>query len=133
MWINLWITIDITYNVCYCQYEFEILAQEKGDDIMTYAEVQKAITDLVANPDTAQTQAVDLLDKIKGDYETMDSLNATNSKNEERIRTLQDTNQRLFLMTTGTVKEQTTEDQLTGLEAVDAFVNNLMQDNDNNA
>ena len=94
---------------------------------MTYAEVQKALTDIVASPETAQTQAVDLLNNLKEDYETLDSLNATAAKYEEKIRTLQDTNQKLFLMTTGAVKEEA-PDELTGLDAVDAFVDSLMKE-----
>lgn len=93
---------------------------------MEYEEVKKLVSDLVANPDTAQISAVSLLEKIKGDYETLDSLRAEKDKTDERIRTLQDTNQRLFLMTTGKVEEE--KEELNGIEAVDNFISDLMKE-----
>lgn len=95
---------------------------------MTYAEVQKAVSDLVASPETAQTAAISLLDGLKADYDTLESLTAAAKASEDKIRALQDTNQKLFLMQTGQVKEEAQDEELTGLEAVDAFVNTLMKE-----
>ena len=93
---------------------------------MTYAEVQKAVSDLIASPETAQTAAISLLDGLKADYDALESLTAAAKASEDKIRALQDTNQRLFLMQTGQVKEEDQGEELTGLEAVDAFVANIM-------
>lgn len=97
---------------------------------MTYAEVQKAVSDLIASPETAQTAAIALLDNLKADYDTLESLTAAAKASEDRIRALQDTNQRLFLMQTGQVKDEAQDDELTGIEAVDAFVANIMSQED---
>lgn len=94
---------------------------------MTYEEVKKAVTALIANPETAQTEAMDLLKRLEEDYTSLTSLQTKSAEDAERIRTLQDTNQRLFLMQTGQVDTSDDETpELEGTEAVDAFINDLM-------
>lgn len=68
---------------------------------MTIEEVKNRLTALVGDPDTAQEKAVGLLSDLEADYTTMDSMSSKVAEQEEKIKTLQDTNQRLFLSVTG--------------------------------
>lgn len=68
---------------------------------MTYEELKARITGLVSNPDTAANDAVVLLSDLEKDYNTMSSLTEKSKKDDEKIRSLQDTNQKLFLSVTG--------------------------------
>lgn len=68
---------------------------------MTYDEVKTRISDLIGNPDTAQAHAVSLLEDLKTDYDSLDSMTAKVDEDATRIRDLQDTNQKLFLSVTG--------------------------------
>jgi hypothetical protein len=73
---------------------------------MTFEEVEKGLAELLKNPDTAQAGAKDFLEKIKPDYDTMESLSAKSKEDDKRIRDLQDTNQKLFLSVTGENTEE---------------------------
>lgn len=64
---------------------------------MKYEEYESKINDLVKNPDSAATAALDLLKEIKADSETMASLEASITEKDGRIKSLQDTNMKLFL------------------------------------
>lgn len=64
--------------------------------------------DIIAKPDEAPVLIQSLIDMAKADGETYKSLSALNESNNERIRTLQDTNQKLFLKAT---TPYTTEEQ----------------------
>lgn len=66
---------------------------------MTYSEVEERIGKMT--PETFQADALELLKDLKGDYATLDTLSQRIKDNEEKIRTLQDTNARLFLGQTG--------------------------------
>lgn len=80
---------------------------------MTFEEVEKGLAELLKNPDTAQAGAKDFLEKIKPDYDTMESLSTKSKEADKRIRDLQDTNQKLFLSVTGensSDEEQKNED-----------------------
>lgn len=68
---------------------------------MTYEELKARITGLVSNPDTAANDAVGLLSDLEKDYNTMSSLAEKSKADDEKIRSLQDTNQKLFLSVTG--------------------------------
>lgn len=70
---------------------------------MTYDEVKDTLTTLLSNPDTALAGAQDFLDKIKPDYDTLDTMKTQIEENDKKIRDLQDTNMKLFLAQT---KEQ---------------------------
>lgn len=62
---------------------------------MTYDELAEKVSKMTS--DTFQADMVELLKEIKEDYTTRDTLATVVKENEERIRTLQDTNARLFL------------------------------------
>ena len=76
---------------------------------MTYEELKERITGLVSNPDTAANDAIGLLSDLEKDYETMSSLAEKSKTDDEKIRNLQDTNQKLFLSVTG--QDDTEEDK----------------------
>lgn len=94
---------------------------------MTYEEVSKKITGLVNSPDTAQADALDLLKELEADYTTMDTLRTRTTEDAERIRTLQDTNARLFLGQTQKPGESESVelDETDGEEFIDDFFNKL--------
>lgn len=80
---------------------------------MTFKEVEEGLAELLKNPDTAQAGVKDFLEKIKPDYDTMESLSTKSKEDDKRIRDLQDTNQKLFLSVTGensSDEEQENED-----------------------
>lgn len=78
---------------------------------MTYDEVKTRITELIGNPDTAQENAVGVLKDLEADYTNMDSMTAKVAEQDEKIKTLQDTNQRLFLSVTGQADEPEDEEE----------------------
>lgn len=98
---------------------------------MTYAELETRLTKLLETPDTALAALPDLLKDVKTDYEGIASLTNKSSEQEKRIRDLQDTNMKLFLMQTSAPKTKgqlEEEDDLEGQDAIDAFVKNLSKE-----
>lgn len=90
---------------------------------MKYEELTKRIEKLLTSPDTAQADAVELLKDLKADYTTMATLRTRAEEDAERIRTLQDTNARLFLGQTSQVEDDKPE--LEGKDYVDNFFEQL--------
>lgn len=78
---------------------------------MTYDEVKTSIDNLIKSPETAETEALTLLEGLKSDYDTMDSLTAKVTEQDNKIKTLQDTNQRLYLSITKGTPEEEKEDE----------------------
>ena len=96
---------------------------------MTYAEVEKRITECLQTPDAALVNIKPILDDLKSDYESMICLTEKVEKQDTRIRDLQDTNMKLFLAQTGQApKDEEEEDELQGAEAIDAFVAKLKEE-----
>ena len=98
---------------------------------MTYAELEKKITEVLQQPDSALVAIMPVLEEIKKDYETMTSLTDKVTQMDSKIRTLQDTNMQQFLMLTKQApeaKDEEKDDELEGTEAVDAFVANIMKE-----
>ena len=95
---------------------------------MTFDEFKSGVTALISNPDTALAELPAFLEKVKEDYETRDTSVTKVTEQEDRIRTLQDTNMRLFLAQTGQAAEKPEEPELQGDDAVDAFVKDIMND-----
>lgn len=98
---------------------------------MKYEDLKKRIVDIISNPDTAQANAMELLADLETDYTTMDTLRTRAEEDAERIRTLQDTNARLFLGQVNKVEEEKpeiTEDD--GEQFIDNFFENLGGNND---
>lgn len=80
---------------------------------MKFEDIESALAELLKNPDTAQAGAKDFLEKLKPDYDSLESLTKKSEEDDKRIRDLQDTNQKLFLATTSSdtsTQEQEQED-----------------------
>lgn len=93
---------------------------------MTYDELEKKLTTILQQPDSALANVTPLLKEIKADYESIVSLTSKVESQDTRIRDLQDTNMKLFLAQTGQVSDkEEDEDDVEGLDAIDAFVNKL--------
>lgn len=99
---------------------------------MTYDELVSKVTKVLEEPDSALINIKPVLEEAKADYINLVSLTEKNEKNEKRIRDLQDTNMKLFLAQTGkvnnNVNEDDDEDELTGQDAVNAFIDKLKED-----
>lgn len=78
---------------------------------MEYAEYKQMIEGIVNQPDTIANQAITLLDNLKTDMETMDSLRDQISKQQSKILDLQDTNTKLFLRVTNPVQDNSSTPQ----------------------
>lgn len=94
---------------------------------MTYAEYEGLITDSLANVDKAPVNLKQVLEAIKADTTTIESLTTKVAEQDTRIRDLQDTNMKLFLGQTGAGKSGEVEvpEPTTGKEAVDELVSLL--------
>lgn len=94
---------------------------------MTYEELEKKVTEVLQQPDSALVNIMPVLKEIKADYESLVSLTSKVEQQDNRIRDLQDTNMKLFLNQTGQVKDKEDEDEddVEGPDAIDAFVNKL--------
>lgn len=93
---------------------------------MKYEEFEERLTKLLETPDSALALVKPLLDDVKKDYEQLITLTDKIEKQDGRIRDLQDTNMKLFLAQTGQkAKTEEEEEELTGADAIDAFVNKL--------
>lgn len=98
---------------------------------MTYDELEKRLTKMMETPDTALAVLPELLKEVKADYEGIVSLTNKNQEQDQRIRDLQDTNMKLFLMQTSAPKTKgqlEEEDDLEGQDAIDAFVTKLSKE-----
>lgn len=99
---------------------------------MKYEELEARLTKLLETPDTALAALPELLKEVKTDYEGIVSLTNKSSEQEKRIRDLQDTNMKLFLMQTSAPKTkgqmEEEEDDLEGQDAIDAFVDKLSKE-----
>lgn len=89
---------------------------------MTYDEYKAVVDGIVSAPDTLAAGALNLLDNLKTDLESADSLKATLAERETKIRELQDTNTQLYLRLTSnaapTPQEKTPEQNWDEMMAV---------------
>ena len=94
---------------------------------MTYQELETRLTKMLETPDTALAALPDFLKEVKTDYEKTVSLETKIAEGDKRIRDLQDTNMKLFLMQTGKSPdvEEIEDDEKEGADAIDAFVEKL--------
>lgn len=67
---------------------------------MSYDEYKQQIETMVKEPDTFATNALNLLENLKSDLDTLNSLADQLTAQEDKIRSLQDTNTQLFLRLT---------------------------------
>lgn len=94
---------------------------------MNYENYEKLIQDAVKNPETAPSTLKDVLESLKSDAESFEAQTNLVKDYEKKIRDLQDTNMKLFIGQTGAKDMTEPDDDLTGAEAVDAFINKLMK------
>ena len=94
---------------------------------MTFKEVQEALVALLKNPDEAQAKADEFLEKLKPDYENLESATVKVKEQEDKIRSLQDTNQQLFLKTNMMSNGENSEvdDEIVTPEDADEFIAKL--------
>lgn len=96
---------------------------------MTSEEFKTKITEIASKPDTMQAELPKFIEEVEKDYASFTSAVEKITAQDEKIRNLQDTNTRLFLMQTGaSTPEKEEEEELQGTEAVDAFVAEIMSD-----
>lgn len=94
----------------------------------------KDYTDLAktATAENFQTVITSILDSIKEDFSVIDNLNEQIKTQENKIRDLQDTNQKLFLSQTGGTpkqEEDDIDDGIEGIAALDAVSESIKADN----
>ena len=99
---------------------------------MTFEEFKSKITEIVANPDTAQANIGAFIDEVKVDYEALSSTSAALEKAETRIRDLQDTNQKLFLKQTGQASPDDEDEEKKDIEEMsfDEYLAECLKENE---
>lgn len=95
---------------------------------MTSEEFKNKLTEIASKPDSMQAELPAFIADVEKDYANFVSAVEKITAQDEKIRTLQDTNTRLFLMQTGASTAKEEEEELQGTEAVDAFVKEIMSD-----
>lgn len=96
---------------------------------MTFEEAKTKLTDMASKPDAIQADIPAFIAELEKDYASFATAAQKIVEQDDKIRTLQDTNTRLFLMQTGaSTPEKEEEEELQGTEAVDAFVKDIMSD-----
>lgn len=94
---------------------------------MTYAEYESRLSDVVKKPDEAPVLVKALLQEIKADTDTLDTLRTDIEAKDEKIRSLQDTNMKLFLSQTSedTDQKESWEDMEPGEDKMNAYLATL--------
>jgi hypothetical protein len=98
---------------------------------MTFDEFKEKVTTIVSQPDTALASIGALIDEVKEDYEALNSTTEALKKAEDRIRDLQDTNQKLFLKQVGNTAPDE-EDQKKDIEdmSLDEYLAECAKENE---
>lgn len=78
---------------------------------MTFDEFKQELTEIVSKPDEMLANLPAFFDKVKSDYETRDAFKAATETQDAKIRSLQDTNIKLFLQQTHQVTEEEKEEK----------------------
>lgn len=92
---------------------------------MTYDEYAIKLNAIVSDPDNAPIAVQELLTELKADTDTIASLTSDVDAKDAKIRSLQDTNTKLFLQITGQVENLNNGDSWedkTGDDALNAFI-----------
>lgn len=90
---------------------------------MKYDEYVTKINSVLAEPDTALTNVTGVLDDLKADLTSKETLEAENETLKKRISDLQDTNMKLYLSITGNETNSDEEDEpVEGVGVIDEFL-----------
>lgn len=97
---------------------------------MKFEDFSNKINEAAKNPDTMLGVLPDILKEVEQDFIERDALMERVTVLEDKNRSLQDTNIKLYLAQTGEASEDSEDDteELEGMDAVDAFVNKIMND-----
>lgn len=82
---------------------------------MTYADYEKLVLELGSDK---QDKVLDLLNKIREDSETFNSLTEKITQQETKIADLRDSNTKLFLRVSGTATEDTRGNDETSIDEI---------------
>ncbi len=97
---------------------------------MKYDEYVSKINSVLAEPDTALTNVTGVLDKLKEDLTSKESLEAENDRLRKRISDLQETNMKLYLSITGTESETDEDEPVEGAGVIDEFLSNVFKESE---
>lgn len=90
---------------------------------MKYDDYVSKINGVLAEPDTALTNVTGVLDELKADLTSKETLEAENETLKKRISDLQDTNMKLYLSITGTETNSDEDDEpVEGVGVIDEFL-----------
>ena len=89
---------------------------------MKYDDYVSKINGVLAEPDTALTNVTGVLDELKADLTSKESLEAEKKKKKKRISDLQETNMKLYLSITGTDTETEDDEPVEGAGVIDEFL-----------
>lgn len=77
---------------------------------MKYTEYENRFSQIVQTPETAPAVIQEILTELKSDFDVFESAKATIAEQEAKIKSLQETNIKLFMSQTGSNSEQTEEE-----------------------
>lgn len=89
---------------------------------MKYDEYVTKINSVLSEPDTALTNVTGVLDELKADLTSKETLEAENETLKKRISDLQDTNMKLYLSITGTEETPEDDEPVEGVGVIDEFL-----------
>ncbi len=101
---------------------------------MTYDEYKTAINSALADPDKGIAAMPNVLENLKTDLASIDTLNTSISEKDAKIRELQDTNMKLYMQIGGGASEPDNDPEpATGVGVIDEFMNDIfLEEGDNN-
>jgi len=83
---------------------------------------------IVKDPDSAATVIPEIIDGLKTDDENLNSLMVAMSNQENKIKSLQDTNMKLFLQVTGQDNGNDEPDEVNPDDVLNDMFNNLKEE-----
>lgn len=94
---------------------------------MKYEDYVDKINGVLAEPDTSLTNVTGILEDLKADLTSKETLEAENETLRKRISDLQETNMKLYLSITGAETEEEKE-EAEGVEVIDEFLNKIFDE-----
>ena len=95
---------------------------------MNYEEFKERFAEIIKDPAGQADKATELVADMAVMFEGVESLSKKSEADDERIKELENTNQRLFLSITDSgdsSSEEEDDEEITGVEAIDKFWNEL--------